>query len=127
MREPATRVYVLKGIGREVRNELKAMCSDCTNSILRSQSLTDLYGFAWDTLIAELSANAPVFLEILRAITFTRRPRQSRNAVIGVCAAVLLKYRFAKMSLVQKILSLLLYAGHSGKKVPVCIHIRVDK
>ena len=117
LKEPATRAYVVKQIGIVVRNELKAMCSDCTSSLLRSQNLTDLHGFSWDKLIAELSAKAPVFLDILRAATFTRRPRKNQNSIIGLCAAVLLKHRFAKMSLVQKLISLILYAGHSGKKV----------
>ena len=89
------------------------MCSDYTSSLLHSRNLTDLAEFSWDKLIAELSVN-PVFLDILRAAIFTRWPRKNQNAVIGVCAAV---HRFAKLSLVQKLISLILYAGHSGKKV----------
>ena len=34
---------------------------------------------------------------------------------------ILLKFRFAKMSLVQKIVSLILYAGHAGKQVGILL------
>ena len=53
---------------------------------------------------------APVF-------TWTRNSYINRDAIIGICTAMLLKYRYSKMSLVQRILSIILYAGHSGKEV----------
>ena len=72
---------------------------------------------SWDKLLTEVSTYAPVFLSLLRAATYTRRSRDNQSAVIGICAAVLLKHRFHKMNLVQKLLSLILYSGHSSKKV----------
>jgi len=36
-----------------------------------------------------------------------------------MCAALMLKHRFTEMSLVQKIISLVLYAGHSDKQVGI--------
>ncbi len=117
LKQPGTRRYLLKRIGVLVRNELVAMCSDRTDSILRHQGTTELKTFSWEKLLDELEANAPVFLSILRECTRTRRPRTNQDAVVGMCAAVLLKYRYAKMSLVQRILSLVLYGGRSGKQV----------
>ena len=93
------------------------MCSDKTNSVLRADPTIELKVFKWDTLLAELSQNAPVFLSLLHAATHTRRNRENKSAVIGLCAAVLIKHRFQKMNVVQKLISLILYAGHSGKKV----------
>ena len=117
LKDPVTRAYLLKGIGVLVRNELKAMCMDSTSSILRSTSSQDLKGFTWDTLIHEATETAPVLLEILHQSTQTRQPRSNRPAVIGMCLSIILKYRFSKMSLVQKIMTLILYAGHCGKQV----------
>lgn len=117
LKEPGTRKYLLKRIGMLVRNELISMCSDSTSSILRQQSVSELKEFSWEKLLAELRANAPVFLSIVRECTRTRRLRPNQDAVLGMCAAILLKHRFSKMSLVQKILSLVLYGGHSGKQV----------
>ncbi len=117
LKDPATRKYLLKRIGVLVRNELISMCSDSTSSILRGQCVSELRDFSWEKLLTELEANAPVFLSILRESTRTRRPRPNRDAMMGMCATMLLKHRFSKMSLVQRVLSLILYAGHSGKRV----------
>ena len=105
-------------VGTVIRNELKAMCSDKARSILRAESAAlKLNMFSWDKLLTEVSTYAPVFLTLLRAATYTRRSRDNQSAVIGICAAVLLKHQFHKMNLVQKLLSLILYSGHSSKKV----------
>ena len=93
------------------------MCSDRTNSVLNSQEKEDLGIFSWDKLLDELEVNAPVFLSILHMCTQTKKPRINQDAVVGICTAILLKYRFPKMSLDQKILSIILYAGQSGKLV----------
>lgn len=117
LKEPATRKYLLKRIGVLVRNELISMCSDSTSSILRTQCVSELREFSWEKLLSELQAKAPVFLSILHQCTRTQRPRRNQHAVVGMCAAIILKHRFSKMSLVQRILSMILYAGHSGKQV----------
>ena len=114
---PTTRLHVLSEIGRILRAEMTAMCSDKTASLLRTHSIQDLSHFQWKNVIQELEKSAPVFLHFLRQCTQTRTPRQNRDGVIGVCAAIILKNRFAKMNLLQKIVSLLLYAGHCGKRV----------
>lgn len=93
------------------------MCSDNASSILASQSESDMKTFRWEKLLSELSGKAPVFLSLLHSCTWIRIPNNNRDAVIGMCAAILLKYRYSKMSLVQRILSMILYAGHSGKEV----------
>ena len=73
--------------------------------------------FSWAKLHKELQANAPTLLSFLEMCTQTRKPRCNREGVMGMCTALLLKYRFPKMALVQRINSLLMYAGHSGKQV----------
>lgn len=123
LKDPMTRAYLLKGIGVLIRNELKAMCMDSRCSILRSGSAQDLKNFTWDALLVEAVETAPVLSEILQQCTHTSQLRSNRPAVIGMCLSILLKHRFAKMSLVQKIMTLILYAGHSGKQV--CLDIKV--
>ena len=112
-----TRQHVLKEFGRILRAEMTAMCSDKTASLLRSHSSQDLYDFQWKNLLDELKKFAPVFLFFLQQCTMTKTPRQNRDGVIGMCAAILLKNRFPEMNLLQKNISLLLYAGHCGKRV----------
>ena len=58
-----------------------------------------------------------MLLSILLDATRTRVPRANLHIVIGTCVAILLKHRNPKASLLQKIVSLVLYAGHASKQV----------
>ena len=117
MKDPKMKMYTIELMGRQLRNELISLCSNATNSTLQNQSADALREFTWGKLHSELEARAPTLLSLLQMCTHTRKPRHNRIAVIGMCVALLLKLRFHKMCLIQKILSLLLYAGHSGKQV----------
>ena len=112
LKEPSTKKYLLKNIGVLVRNELILMCSNRTDSILCKQSMTELCEFKWDSLLAKRRNNAPVFLSILSECMHTKSPRPNPDAVVGLCSALILKHRFSKMSLVQRLISLILYSGH---------------
>ena len=93
------------------------MASDRARSILQSQNPDDLKHFKWDTLLCELSTYAPLLRKLLELATKTKRPQVNLKAVIGVCAAILINHRNSKMNLIQKITSLILYAGHASKQV----------
>ena len=125
LRDPDTKRYLITKIGIAVKNEVRTMCSDRTNSILRSQSQDDLKTFTWSKLLAELSVHAPILYSILQAATSVKRARINTDGVIGTCAAVILKHRFSKMSLFQKILSLTIYSGHPSKQVNRQCHFLV--
>ncbi len=114
LKDPITKKYVLQRLGVNLRRELALMCSDKVESILQSQ---DLKCFTWDKLLLEVSEHSPILYSILQSCTHTRRPRHNRNGIIGMCCAILLKFRYGKMSLVQRMVSLILYAGSSGKQV----------
>lgn len=113
------RKFCLEKIGLIIRNELREMCHPSTNSILHSQSLQDLQQFTWNELQNELAVKAPVLLRVLQEATVTKTPKHNQDAIVSMCAAIILKHCYCKMSLVQKILSMVLYAGHSGKQVPI--------
>ena len=134
LKDPVTKVFIVKKIGILLKQELTQMCSDKAKSFLQYQSASVLE-FEWDTLIAELSIHAPVLLSLLSSCTMTRKPRQNSSAVIGMCCTLLLKfryffircnlnnsdfychYRYSKMCLIQKAVSLILYASNCGKQV----------
>ena len=90
-------------------------------SFLSCQMKDDLKEFQQNRLHAELSLKAPVLLSILLDATKTRVPRPNSHIVIGTCVAILLKHRNPKLSLLQKIISLVLYAGHASKQVHKCL------
>jgi len=114
--------YIFKKVRRVTRSEITTLCS---NSMLRQQTANDLKTFSWDALLIELQSKAPFLMIILDSCTTTKRPRSNRRAIMGMCMALLLKHCFAKMYLVQKVISLILYAGHSGKKVCMLLDLNI--
>lgn len=116
--DPTTRNFALNYLGTILRKEIKTMVSHNTNSILHSP-VSSMKCFTWDTLLDELKKYAPTFLHLLNSLTKTKSKRPNEKAVIGICAAILLKHRDPTMSLIQKITSIILYAGHTSKQVNI--------
>ena len=117
LKDPVLKGYVVDLIGKEVAKELKNMASTKAESVLQSQDVAQLKLFSWDVLLNELSEVAATLKQILTCATKTRVTRSNTNAVIGICSAILLNHRNPNMNLMQKIISLILHAGHSSKQV----------
>lgn len=111
---PSTRPYLVKLVSKEVRKEIQSIASE---SFLSGQSKEAFMEFRWDRLHAELFSKAPVFLSILTEATKTRVSRSNWHIIICTCVSILLKHRNPKISLLHKIISLVLYAGHAYKQV----------
>ena len=109
--------------------EMTVLCSSESKSILRASSLEALNSFTWEKLSSELSAKAPTLYAVLDACVNVKRRgkvtpesksrHSSRHAVLGMCAAIILRNRHHHMNLVQRIVSLILHGGHSAKQVSV--------
>ena len=108
-----SKAYLEKVIPTMICKELKAMCSSNVNSTLQNYSTNTMMTFKWDQLLTELRIYAPLLFAILQQCT------ANKTAIIGMCASLLLKSRCNRMSLVQNIISLILYAGHSSKLVNI--------
>ena len=113
-KDPITRRYLIKRVQTIVHKELRSLCSNKVNSVLRR---ADMRKFSWDLLLDEVKLHAPLFFAIIQSCARTTTPRDNDKSVIGICIAVLLKHKFHKMCLVQKLISIVLYAGHAGKEV----------
>ena len=103
-----------------VASEIKVLCSLSFNSVLRSADVNDLKTFSWKKVLSEAKNCAPTLLQLLESCTrprIGRSPNPNRKAIIGLCICILCRYRCPSMSLFQKIISLILYAGHSAKQV----------
>ena len=85
-------------------------------SLLRSSSIESLLEFSPRDVQKELSAKAPVLLAVLKAAASSCHSEPTQ-AVVAMAAAVLLKSRSKNMCKLQAVVSSLLYAGHSSKKV----------
>ncbi len=60
---------ILNKIGQVLRREIKVMCSDNVNSILKSLNTDELKLFTWDKILSELKLHAPVLTNILLSCT----------------------------------------------------------
>ena len=122
VKDLSSREYAIQHFYSVVDKELKYLCSDHLNSILRSR---DIEHFTWEKLLDELRKNAPTFFGFLETCFRTRTPRQNSDAVMGFCSAIILKHRYDRMNLVQKILSLVMYSGHAGKQVVMRMNVNM--
>ena len=102
---------------KELVKELKTLCSTAVNSVLCDCGPEKLMSFTWVEFEDELKQHAPLLFSTLMSLTKTKRVRANRSAVLCICAAILLKYRFPKMSAIHKIISCILYNGHCSKQV----------
>ena len=109
-----TSFYIRKKSESIIRSEIKKMCSQEVNSILQGP-VKDIASFKWESVLAELNANAPTLLSVLSAAV--GKLSETSSTTIGVCCGIILKSRFNKMSLVQKMVAVILQAGHSSKQV----------
>lgn len=116
MKDSSIRKYVLNLV-KKICNEIRLMALNKVNLFPCSMSTDDLKTFSWGRLHVELSTYAPVWQCILLAATKTRVPRPNTRMITGMCAAILIMYRNPEISLVQKVVSLVLYAGHASKQV----------
>ena len=117
------RRYITNGLGQQLRREVKALCSDKVNSVHRGKPHV-LRTFTWDDLLAEMQQHAPILLGLLTKCTRKRKRKESSlkksKAVICLCTALLCNFHHPGMCLIQKLLSIILYTGHSSKKVFIC-------
>lgn len=137
MRDPKIKKMVLNILEKDVQKELTKMSSKSTNSCLRQRHLEALDSFSWDSLLSELQLNAPTLYRVLQGCVSVKRRervmkkggrkgmvarsyRPSNSAILGVCAALLLRHRNHNMNVVQRIISIILHGGHAAKQVLLC-------
>ena len=118
VRDKRTQKHVISALTQYVRKEIKDLCSRRVMSIQRSRTLKR---FSWDAIVDEAAEYAPTLIELLKGCTqkSLKASKANQKSIIGVCLSLLCKYRNPKMTLFQRMLSLILYAGHSAKKVRI--------
>ncbi len=112
-----TRSYIFDKIGRLLCEDIRNMCSDTVCSVLRNRNTKSLKEFRWSSVMEEMQTHAPYLVNIFLACTKTKVPRNNRVPMVCLCAAILFKFRYLRMNVVQKIITLILYNGHCGKQV----------
>ena len=104
--------------GRILRNEVSRLCSTKSISMLSQspRSISDFHAIANDSL-NDIKTRAPTLLSLLRGALQTRHPRTNTKFITVMIASMLCKHCKASVCLLQRIVSLVLYSGHSIKQV----------
>ena len=143
MHHPKTRATCLKVLEKDIQKELTKVASKKSgSSCLHQKTLGALQSFTWEKLHQELKSKAPTFYRVLIGCVNVHRRKQTdktslpkthcpgNSIVLGMCAALLLWHRNQHLNLVQRIISLILYSGHTGKQVLLfclfCVHFVID-
>ena len=103
---------VVIGLRKFLKYEMKSLCS---GPYLLNKARESLSTFSWETVYDILKAKAPTILAFLEACLSSL----DGKVAVGVCASILAKARCPSVSLLQHIISIILYSGHSGKKVKI--------
>ena len=110
--------HVIYEVAKEIKKEIKKLCSDKNDSILRMKTKLALERFSWDCVLTELQLTTPTLLKILTDCL--PKKKTATSAVIrGICtaASIMLKLSDQKINLVQGVLSVVLRAGSASKQV----------
>ena len=105
-------------LGSEVGKEMKRLCSDENDSILRMTTKPALLQFTWKRVWDELQLDAPLMMSILtNFLPPSKKNDESLRPALCLCASIFLKLRNQKVNIAQNIISLVLKGGHATKQV----------
>ena len=113
LKNEAVRRFIISGLKKYVKVEMKQLCSD---SFLLDKGKEKLCNFTWNALDAVIKGKAPILHSLLKSC-ISSHSALNDQIIIGVCASILAKACRPAASLIQHIVSTILYAGHSGKQV----------
>ncbi len=123
-RDRAIRGYMLQQLSRDCKAEIKKLCS--TGSVLLKREKDDLTTFTWKSFLEAVQESAPTIVLLLQSCIPTTTCLD-HQAIVGVCVAILAKSRRSSACLVQRIVSLVLYAGHCSKQVSINIALLITQ
>ena len=107
---------IINKVGRIIQLEIAKLCSMKVDSILRLP-VQSFERFSWSSLFDEFLQYAPVLHSLLMIVTKTKqRCRTKPEIIVGTIISVLCKYRCSSMSLLQKMLSICLYANQLPRR-----------
>ena len=113
MNSKATLQHVVTSLSQQIRKEMNEICSADHHSILRD-SYEAVKRFSWESIWLEYQAKVPTLLALLTGLL----PKAEKNFITFV-VSLLLKRRCKHMSLVQRVVSLVLYGNAAKKQVSI--------
>lgn len=118
-RNKSTRDAIVKVLGQILHNEIASLCSDDFDSIMKKKEVNYLKNFENITavILKEMESKSPTLLSLLQSCLKSKRPRPNTKILPVVIVSLLCKHRRPRVCLLQKVLSIILYVGHSSKLV----------
>ena len=106
-----TRPYIVAEVAKSIKTEMKNICSLEHNSVLRGQE-EQLKSFSWENLLVEFKQNVPTLIMLLRYLL-----PKADGKLLSFIVAIILKRHCKHMSLVQRVISVVLYGNATQKEV----------
>lgn len=103
--------HIMYSLCRQIKGEMDNICSLKHNSMLRDQHEA-IKNFSWKTLWFEFSQGVPALVKFLTSIL-----PNADEKFLSFLIAIILKKRCKHMSLVQRMISILLYGNATNKQV----------
>ena len=122
MKDKTMRKAVSVTIGKEIRKEMKHTCLQKEHSIFKDKGISAVGNFNWSNMIADLKQTS-ILSSVLENSLQHGEKKTKTEVTMTVAAGVLLQGYSERACLVQRVISLLLYASHSPK--PVCLNLKV--
>lgn len=98
--ETSTSTTILRRVAMIVRKEMKDICSDSHDSIIRDSN-EGVRNFRWDSLFYELSRNMPTCVSLLLSI-IPGKDDGKRVMLLCVIVSMMLKKRYPKMAITSE-------------------------
>ena len=117
MANPLFRINILKAMQRLIHREIKAVCSK--NSMFSMSLKSFLDSVSLEQFLTTVKAQAPVLSSVLSAALAMGRRRDAPPLPLFACLSVILVKYSQRMSLLQRFVAVLMYAGHAGKQVSI--------
>ena len=105
-------------IGRILQSEIAALCSDNVDSIMRLKTKGSVKDFNHiiSTINKELQTKTPTPLSLLQWC-FQKKLSSNTDVLIAAIVSIMCKHRNPSACILQRIISLISYSGHSSKQV----------
>lgn len=120
MKGGSVRKFMVTAIGRILRNEIAMLCCDNFDSIMRVKTKDSVKDFDLiiSTINKELQSKTPTLLSLLQWC-FKKKKKSKFNidVLIATIVSIMCKNRRPSACIIQKVISLILYSGHSSKQV----------
>ena len=102
---------IITALSKQINKEMDSVCSTKSDTIFSKDC--NKVDFSWDRIWKEIEMYLPTFLALLVSIM----GEKTNKPLVCMIVSIVLKHRFHELSLVQGVISVLLYGNSAHKQV----------